>query len=294
MLPEKVAVQAGGFVPVAGAPRAVEGKLPIRPELLLWLRLFTPPPTTWLPVAQVAVTGEEAPVTVTPAEIDQGFTEAAAEARVTGSGQQMAPIDVLEGDDLARMLDLAQQYRPLFTLLAFTGLRIGEALGLSWRDVDFEQGLLRVHRQLTRYREHGPLKTEAGRREVLLAPPVVRLLREVWLTSMCKGDDDPVFVNRVGRSLDYRHVGTAFRSAVDRAGVRVAGRLSLHSLRHGYASMLIGSGVDVVFVSRQLGHAKPDVTLRVYAHLFARREHAERARAAISSTYAEVAAASRG
>jgi integrase len=75
---------------------------------------------------------------------------------------------------------------------------------------------------------------------------------------------------------------------VEQAGVRGAGRLSLHSLRHGYASMLIGSGLDVVFVSRQLGHANPNVTLRVYAHVFARREHADRARAALSITYAAV------
>ncbi len=58
--------------------------------------------------------------------------------------------------------------------------------------------------------------------------------------------------------------------------------------------MLIGSGLDFVFVSRQLGHARADVTLRVYAHLFARREHAERAKVALSATYAAVTAASRG
>jgi hypothetical protein len=44
VLPEKVADQAGGFVPVAGAPAFVDGKLPIKPALLAWLRLFTPPP----------------------------------------------------------------------------------------------------------------------------------------------------------------------------------------------------------------------------------------------------------
>jgi integrase len=203
-------------------------------------------------------------------------------------------VDILEGDDLARVLDHAHSYRALFTFLAFTGLRIGEALGLTWRDVDTDAGLVRVHRQLTRYREHGRLKTEAGRREVILAAPVLRLLREVWLGSGRKGADDFVFVNADGRPHDYRKVGRAFRVAVDQAGVRGAGRLSLHSLRHGYASLLIGSGLDVVFVSRQLGHAKADVTLRVYAHLFARREHADRAKVALAAGYAAVAAAGRG
>jgi integrase len=102
------------------------------------------------------------------------------------------------------------------------------------------------------------------------------------------GSDEVVFTTAAGRSLDYRRVGRAFRTAVEQAGVRGAGRLSLHSLRHGYASMLIGSGLDVVFVSRQLGHANPGVTLKVYAHLFSRHEHADRARAALSITYAAV------
>jgi integrase len=154
--------------------------------------------------------------------------------------------------------------------------------------VDFDGGVLRVHRQWTRYREYGPLKTDAGTREVILAAPVVRLLRNCWLESERKGAGDFVFLNAGGQPRDHRRVGTAFRTAVERAGVRGVGRLSLHSLRDGYALMLIGSGLDVVFVSRQLGHANPNVTLRVYAHVFARREHAERAKAALSANYAAV------
>jgi integrase len=66
--------------------------------------------------------------------------------------------------------------------------------------------------------------------------------------------------------------------------------LSLHSLRHGFASLLIASGLDVVFVSRQLGHANPNVTLSVYAHEFARREHGEAAREALQASYQGLAA----
>ena len=77
-----------------------------------------------------------------------------------------------------------------------------------------------------------------------------------------------------------------FREAVRRSGVRGAGRLSLHSLRHGYASLLIGSNVNPQFVSRQLGHANPSVTLEVYSHLFARREHGDLARQALEASYA--------
>lgn len=127
-----------------------------------------------------------------------------------------------------------------------------------------------------------------GKREVSFVAAAVRLLRKCWLGWAHKCADDFVFLNTAGKPYDYRRVGHAFRTAVEQAGVRGAGRLSLHSLRHGYASMLIGSGLDVVFVSRQLGHANPGVTLKVYAHVFARREHADRARAALSVNYAAV------
>ncbi len=82
-----------------------------------------------------------------------------------------------------------------------------------------------------------------------------------------------MFCNTLGRGLDYRKVGEGFRQAVTKAGLTREGkRLSLHSLRQGYASMLISNGRNVVFVSRQLGHANPNVTLGVYAHLFAQAQ----------------------
>jgi integrase len=197
-------------------------------------------------------------------------------------------VGILEGAPLARVLDHAGNYRQLFELLAFTGLRIGEALGLTWADVDFERDVLRVHRQLSRYKVHADLKTQAGRREIVLAPAMVRLLRARWIASSYKGPDDFIFATSTGRCLDYRKVGEAFRTAVRRTGIREDGRLSLHSLRHGFASLLIAEGLDIVFVSRQLGHADASVTLSVYAHLFAREKHASLARSAIEACYALV------
>ena len=69
------------------------------------------------------------------------------------------------------------------------------------------------------------------------------------------------------------------------AGLTGPGRLSLHSLRHTFASLLIAKGLDVVFVSRQLGHASPATTLGVYAHLFDQAQHAATARAALEASY---------
>jgi integrase len=175
--------------------------------------------------------------------------------------------------------------------LAHSGLRIGEGLGLTWADIDFNAGLIRVHRQLSRRREHAPLKTEAGRREVVLAPAVAKLLRERWLASSFKAPYHLVFCSTLGRGLDYRDVGEAFRATLKRSGIAPSGRLSLHSLRHGYASLLIAKGLNVVFVSRQLGHANPNITLGTYAHLFERADHAHTAREALEASYAAMVGA---
>jgi integrase len=150
-----------------------------------------------------------------------------------------------------------------------------------------EAGLSRVHRQLSRKRVHRPLKTAAARRKVELAPSVVTLVRERWLASPFKGAGAIVFCNTRGHGLDYRDVGEGFRAALRRPGLDGGTpRLSLHSFRHGFASLLIAKGLNVVFVSRQLGHANPTVTLSTYAHLFERADHAAAARNALEASYA--------
>jgi integrase len=198
---------------------------------------------------------------------------------------------ILESDQLARVLAAADKYRTLFEFLAYSGLRIGEALGLCWADVNFDAGLVRVHRQLARDRVHSGLKTGASKREVILAPSIGKLLREHWLAATYKAPSDFIFCNGLGRAVDYRDPDKAFRAAVKRAEVSTPdGRLSLHSLRHTFASLLIANGLNVVFVSRQLGHGNPAVTLSVYAHLFQQADHAATARDALETSYARMGA----
>src|SRR5712692_8920862 len=103
--------------------------------------------------------------------------------------------------------------------------------------------------------------TTATQRELVLAPALVTLLREHWLAALHKAPGDLVFCNALGRGLDYRDVGEGFRAALKAAGLTGPGRLTLHSLRHTFTSLLIAKGLDVVFVSRQLGHASPAITL---------------------------------
>ena len=122
-----------------------------------------------------------------------------------------------------------------------------------------------------------------------------KLLRKRWRLVVQGCTADFVFANTQGRSLDYRDVGEHFRATITRAGITTAGeRLTLHSLRHGFASLLISHGLNVVFVSRQLGHANPNITLRVYAHLYARADHAATARAALDASHARAHGVSYG
>jgi integrase len=107
---------------------------------------------------------------------------------------------------------------------------------------------------------------------------LAKLLGEQWLALRNKTSTAFVFTNTLGRAFDYRDVGEAFRKAVKAAGLQTPGKLTLHSLRHSFASMLIAQGLNVVFVSRQLGHSNPNVTLSTYAHLFDRADHAHTAR----------------
>jgi integrase len=121
---------------------------------------------------------------------------------------------------------------------------------------------------------------------MVLAPAVVRLLRERRLASAYKGADQLVFCKANGEGGDYRDAGKAFRAAVKLAGLHGQGRLSLHSLRHSFASLLIAKRLNPVFVPRQLGHSNPAITFRVYAHLFEQADSAAAAREALEASYA--------
>lgn len=71
-------------------------------------------------------------------------------------------------------------------------------------------------------------------------------------------------------------------------------KLRFHDFRHGFASLLIAQGENVVWISRQLGHASPTTTLNVYAHVFAGEEHAERMRDRMEETFGAILSGGRG
>jgi integrase len=199
---------------------------------------------------------------------------------------------ILSRDEIGRLLEAAPApYRTLLATGVFSGLRLQELLGLRWQDVDHEIGELHVRYQLTRKGSTlKPLKSKAGKRDVALMPELAALLRRHQFASRHTRPDDFVFAGAAGRPLHFSNVQKrGMGKAVELAGFNGGKRApTMHDLRHTFASLLIAQGLDVVFVSRQLGHANPATTLRVYASEFDRARNADAARSALSAGFGNV------
>ena len=111
----------------------------------------------------------------------------------------------------------------------------------------------------------------------MIVPALTTVLKKHRGESPFIADNDFVFASTRGTPLGHRNVQRrALEQPAIAAGITGEPKLRFHDLRHTFASMLIAQGANVVFVSQQLGHANPAITLSVYAHEFARAEHAER------------------
>ena len=183
----------------------------------------------------------------------------------------------LTPDQVADLLEAAERsrYAPLFALLVHTGLRRGEALALSWTDVDLERKTLRVRGTLSRI--DGELvatepKTAKSRRFVPISAPAERILRGIrteqaqqrLLVGPLWRSTGYVFTTELGEPCDPRNALRALYAAAARAGLPGVG---LHTLRHTAASVLLTHGVPLKVVSDILGHSSIAITGDVYGHV---------------------------
>lgn len=160
-----------------------------------------------------------------------------------------------------------------------TGMRRGEMLALRWKDVNLEAGELQVQQSLEQTKGDPPLrfkspKTKYGRRTISLPESIVTEFRthrkkqtETRL-QLGLGKDEPealVFRLPSGEPMMPDNVSSEWRRLV--AALKLP-KVTMHALRHTHASQLIASGMDVLTISRRLGHGSPSITLTVYAHLF--------------------------
>lgn len=181
----------------------------------------------------------------------------------------------------SRALLAAARDKPVYPLLAValgSGCRQGELLALRWDDVDLRTGSVRVRRSLARTRTGFVVKepkTEASRRTVSLPAFAIAALTELRETADRSGLlQAPVFCTRTGGHLDKKNVLRAFKAvvkSVNRAKPAdspdpIPPAMRFHDIRHTVASMLLSAGQSLRAVSRRLGHSRPEMTLRVYAH----------------------------
>jgi integrase len=163
----------------------------------------------------------------------------------------------------------APRYFSILRTMIFTGLRVGEALGLEWGDVDARGGFLNVQR--SRWREHvtSP-KTLGSIRRVNLSPEtteVLRAYRAVIAESSLKAGrpmPETVFVNEVGKPMDASKVSKAHELGLKEAGLR---HIRIHDLRGTFTALLVSAGVPIYHVSKVLGHTSIETTMRHYANL---------------------------
>lgn len=230
--------------------------------------------------------------------LNQNYAEGAKSPKVVD--KEMRVLDRTEQRSLieaCRASENPASFGIIFSL--FTGLRIGELLGLRWINVDFKKHNFAVKESLNRLKtfdENSKTATTLERR----SPKTVNSKRNVDLIDELYADlliykkkqdaiaaefsgynpEGYVFVMAAGNPFDPRTYQDLFKRELKAAGVPDA---NFHSLRHTFATRAIENGMDILVLSRILGHAKPSTTLNMYGHVLT--EHRIESMQKISNLY---------
>jgi len=190
-----------------------------------------------------------------------------------------AEITILTEEQIGSVLSHlnGRTLRPIISFLVGTGCRRGEVLALRWKDVDWNGSRVRIERSVEQTKKGGlrikSPKTKKGRRNVSISPWLLAELRahrtrqQERRLSLGMGQaplDSLVFARWDGSTRAPHWLTQKFALAM--AELKIGS--TLHALRHTHVSHLIAAGLDVVTISRRIGHASPAITLRVYGHLF--------------------------
>lgn len=190
--------------------------------------------------------------------------------------EELQVLDERQVSTLLEALEGTYLYLPTF-LAVHTGMRLGEILGLTWQDIDFKRGVIRVRQTSIQRKagtpEFGQPKTKNSRRSIDITAKVIDPLKRQkaqqaqWRLKSGNGWSgyDLVCCQENGEPLNPPTVSSRFRELARKEGLEI----HFHQLRHTHASMLIKAGADIMTVSRRLGHSSAAFTLDVYGHLLA-------------------------
>lgn len=192
----------------------------------------------------------------------------------------------LDEPDARRLLELLRdepiKWRTIITFDLLSGLRRGELAGLRWQDVNFDDQTI-VIRQTSNYLPGKGIYTDTPKsttsnRPLKLSRSAFILLLEYkqWqdeqreqVGDAWRDEDGRIFTGDDGAPLFPDSITKWFSDFVKRTGLP---KVTVHSLRHTYASLMIADGVPLVVVSHQLGHAQASTTANIYAHVIASAE----------------------
>lgn len=167
------------------------------------------------------------------------------------------------------------KYKVAIILTVFTGVRLGELMGLEWQDVDFKNGIISINRSSQYLADMGVFtkvpKTESSIREIAIHEFIISLLEEykLWYEEQKSiygelwTNSDRLFVQADGKPMHPSTISKWFVKYVGQIGLPV---INFHGLRHTNASLLVAQNIDIAVISARLGHAQISTTLDFYVH----------------------------
>lgn len=198
-------------------------------------------------------------------------------------------INPLKDEDIARFLKAIKwhKYEDLFKVTLFTGMRQGEALGLTWDCVDFKNHTINIEKQLIREKKMGgkykfaPLKNDKCRIEQL-PDSIFDIFVKLHQLPTAQNEMNLVFVKEDGKHLSHCTVSKNFKAIVTELGLS---EQRFHNLRHTFAVLSLQNGDSIKTVQENLGHATAAFTMQVYAHVSdkMKKESADKMQAYIDS-----------
>lgn len=179
------------------------------------------------------------------------------------------PKRILTEDELNRFMEAIQKepiWYDFFYTEITTGLRRGEICGLQWDDLNFETGKLSVKRSIHAVRGKninvGETKTEKGKRDILLPPSTLHLLKEKSLNAVSPWIFPSIFDQRLPVAPN-----SAYQKLKDILKAANLPDIRFHDLRHTFATHALVSGVDAKTLSGILGHTRASFTIDTYTHV---------------------------
>ena len=176
---------------------------------------------------------------------------------------------------LMKLTEEQFKYKVAIILTIFTGVRLGELMGLEWDDINFREGIVSINRSSQYLADKGVFtkvpKTESSIRDVAIPEFVVSLLEEYkyWYDEQKYQygelwyDSNRLFVQADGKPMHPSTISKWFEKFVAQLGLPV---INFHGLRHTNATLLIAQNIDVSVVAARLGHAQITTTLNFYVH----------------------------